>query len=85
MPLLRLDDSTGVKLNQYGIEKLSEDIQDFMNEKLKSGIPEEFVHCIWYCITGTRFEDIEINILKKLNFIYKSNFIPIIIVYTQAL
>jgi hypothetical protein len=36
MPLLRLADSTGIELNQYGIEKLSKDIKDFIHEKLKS-------------------------------------------------
>ena len=43
-----------------------------------------FVHCIWYCITGTRFEQAEIDLLNALRATYKDNNIPIIIVYTQA-
>ena len=33
----------------------------------------DFVHCIWYCITGTRLEQIEIDTLIELSRIYKSN------------
>lgn len=43
-----------------------------------------FVHCFWYCITGARFEQAEIDLLKDLRNSYKDNNIPIIFVYTQA-
>ena len=85
MPLIRLADTRGIELNKYGIDELSTSITNFINEKLQRGNPDEFVHCIWYCISGTRLEDIEINTLRKLSDIYKSNSIPIILVYTQAL
>jgi hypothetical protein len=38
----------------------------------------------WYCITGKRFEQAEIELLNALRATYKDNNIPIIIVYTQA-
>ena len=44
----------------------------------------DFVHCFWYCITGARFEQDEIDLLKDLRNSYKDNNIPIIFVYTQA-
>ena len=44
----------------------------------------DFVHCFWYCITGSRFEQAEIKLLNSLRVSYKDNNIPIIIVYTQA-
>ena len=25
-----------------------------------------FVHCIWYCLTGERFEQVEIDLLNRL-------------------
>jgi septin family protein len=84
IPLLRLADSRGIELDNYGIEKLSESINRFINDKIERGNPDEFVHCIWYCITGTRLENIEIDSLKKLSEIYRSKNIPIIMVYTQA-
>ena len=43
-----------------------------------------FVHCFWYCITGTRFEEAEIKLLNTLRATYGENSIPLIIVYTQA-
>jgi GTPase SAR1 family protein len=85
MPLIRLADSRGIELNNYGINELSESINNFINSKLRRENPDEFVHCIWYCITGTRLEDIEIETLNKLASIYKTNSIPVIMVYTQAL
>ena len=85
MPLIRLADSRGIELNNYGIDELNESINNFIKSKLRSENPDEFVHCIWYCITGNRLEDIEIETLNKLASIYKINSIPIIMVYTQAL
>lgn len=85
MPLMRLADSRGIELNNYGIEALTKSINKFIKNKLESENPDEFVHCIWYCITGTRLETIEIDTLKELKGIYQKNSIPIIIVYTQNL
>ena len=44
-----------------------------------------FVHCIWYCITGTRFQEAEEDLLNSLREAYGESKIPIIIVYTQAI
>ena len=85
MTLMRLADSRGIELNNYGIEDLTKSINRFIKNKLESENPDEFVHCIWYCITGTRLEKIEIDNLKELKGIYQKNSIPIIIVYTQNL
>ena len=84
-PLIRLADTRGIELNSYGVEQLSESIESFITTKIKEGNPDDFVHCIWYCVTGTRLEKIQIDTLKKLSEIYKSKSIPVIIVYTQAL
>ena len=43
----------------------------------------DFFHCIWYCISGTRFEKSEIAVLKKLSEVYSENVMPVILVYTQ--
>ena len=58
--------------------------KNFFKSQLDSENPDLFIHCIWYCITGTRLEPIERDTLKELSKIYQSNSIPIIIVYTQA-
>jgi len=44
----------------------------------------DFVHCIWFCVKGTRFQDSEIEVLKKLKEVYGESIMPIIIVYTNA-
>jgi len=49
---------------------------------LNKNNPDEFVHLIWYCITGTKFEDIEKQCLIELAKLYTDNNLPIIVVYT---
>ena len=84
VPLLRLADSRGIEKTNYKVKELSESIEKFIKSKLESENPDSFIHCIWYCITGTRLEEIERDTLKELSKIYQSDSIPIIIVYTQA-
>ena len=84
-PLLRLADSCGIEKAEYEMEVLSKSIRTFIKNQLDSAYPDYFVHCIWYCITGTRLEQSEIDTLKELSRIYKSDSIPIIVVYSQAL
>ena len=85
IPFLRLADSRGIEKENYKMEELSESMEKFIKSQLESENPDLFIHCIWYCITGTRLEPIERDTLKELSKIYQSNSIPIIIVYTQAL
>lgn len=85
VPLLRIADSRGIETINYTIKELSESINKFIQNNLQSGDPDKFVHCIWYCVNGTRFEDIEEETLEELRTIYKKDSIPIIVVYTQAL
>ena len=83
--LLRLADSRGIEKTDYRVKELSESIEKFIKRQLDSENPDLFIHCIWYCITGTRLEQVERDTLKELSKIYESNSIPIIIVYTQSL
>ena len=85
MKFLRLVDTRGIELNQgVGAKEVQEEAEKYIKSQLNLGNMNNFVHCIWYCITGTRFEDAEINLLNSLRATYKDNNIPIIIVYTQA-
>ena len=85
IPILRLVDTRGIELNiDYGADAVKADAEKFINRQIESNDPNNFVQCIWYCITGNRFEQVEIDLLNSLKNSYEDNKIPIIIVYTQA-
>ena len=85
VPFLRLVDTRGIELNvDYGAEAVKRDAENYINEQYKTNNPNNFIQCIWYCITGNRFEEVEIQLLNSLRLAYGENKIPIIIVYTQA-
>ena len=64
-------------------EKALKCIQNEIKNKEKKDY-NNFFHCIWYCISGTRFEESEKKLLEKLNKAYNNKKImPIIVVYTQ--
>ena len=82
---LRLIDTRGIEKNKYGAEKVMENAKNYINNCIKTGDPDKFVHCIWYCVTGSRLEDIEVECLNKLSESYNNNNLPIIVVYTKAI
>ena len=85
MPFLRLVDTRGIEIAlQYGVQKMEEEAIKFINDQLKTGNYNNYVHCIWYCVSGKRFEDVEVQALNKIRTFYQGNKIPIIIVYTQS-
>ena len=85
VPYLRLVDTRGIELNKnYGAQVIKNDAENFIRDQLSTNDINNFVHCIWYCITGNRFEQVEIDLLNSLKSSYADNKIPIIIVYTQA-
>ena len=85
VPFFRLADSRGFeKEEKYGIKELTNSISNFINDKIESGDSDKFVHCIWFCITGSRLEKCEREWLEKISGLYQLNSIPIIVVYTKA-
>ena len=56
-----------------------------MSQQYKSNNPNNLVHCIWYCISGTRFEQVEIDFINALRNSYADNSLPVLIVFTQAI
>ena len=85
MPYLRLVDTRGIELGQYGPNQVKNDAISFIKNQQETNDINNFVHCIWYCLTGNRFEDCEIELLNSLKSSYENNKIPIILVYTQAI
>ena len=85
-PFLRLADSQGMEKNEeFGVEKICQQIKSFINSQWKSKDYDKYIHCIWYCWTGARLEDSEIQVLKQLSEQYTLDNLPVIIVYTKAI
>ena len=85
IPFLRLIDTRGIEINiNYGAAEVKNNATAFIRNQLATNNINNFVSCIWYCITGDRFQQVEIDLLNALRSSYEDNTIPIIIVYTQA-
>ena len=83
IPFLRLIDSKGIEKDpKAGIDFTYNEITNYIKSQEN---PENYIHCIWYCWTGTRLEEVEINLLKKLSQQYTLEELPVIIVYTNAI
>ena len=67
--------------NHNKTEEITKNTVNFISSRVESGNHNNFVHCIWYCITGNGIEDIEIRYLKEIMKAYPNSNIPIIIVY----
>lgn len=85
---LRLIDSKGIEMGEYGIDAAFNSIKELIQSKAINGDPDKFIHCIWYCFKSDnlRFEDIEKETLTLLMNQYNdnnNNYLPIIIVITQ--
>jgi GTPase SAR1 family protein len=86
VPFFRLADSKGIEKNtECGVEVVLETIKNFIKTQLDSKEPDNYIHCIWYCWTGSRLEKSEIELLNKLTKVYTSETLPVIIVYTNAI
>lgn len=85
IPNIRLIDSRGIEKGDYNIDEVIKEITNYVESRELAGNPDDYIHCIWYCITGTRFEDIEEETLSKLSAIYDNSKLPVIVVYTQAM
>ena len=81
---IRLFDSQGIEMGDYNITKVKKDATELIESKIKGGDPDKYIHCIWYCVSETRFHTEEQDCLRELMFSYHQNIIPIIIVYGKA-
>jgi GTPase Era involved in 16S rRNA processing len=82
---LRLYDTIGIELsNERSATKILEEIKKLIEDNEKKS-PDWFIHCIWYCISGDRFEPKEEGkVVDELMNTYKDGKYPIIFAYLQA-
>ena len=67
MPFLRLVDTRGIELNKdFGADKITNICENFIHQQKETKDINNFVHCIWYCVTGNRFEDVEFDSINRL-------------------
>ena len=79
---LELYDSRGIEIDpNYGVEVNYNKIKNFIEEQFQKKEP---LDAIWYCITGTKMEEVEFELIKKLKALYTDNSLTSIIVYTQS-
>jgi len=84
IPFLRLVDSRGIEKNDHGVKETFNDIKNYIQKQIENKDSDKYIHIIWYCWTGTRLEESEFEILKKLSVQYKLDTLPVIIVYTNS-
>ena len=88
VPYLKLVEFKGIGLDKNSDpETIGKNTIDYIQNIIKDSKKNnynDFVHCIWYCITGSRFENTEIAVLEKLKQVYEDSIMPIIVVYTQT-
>jgi len=82
VPFLRVYDTPGLDF-KLSIKELFNNIKSIVENKLNSNNPDEFINCIWYCVTGKRFQDDERDFIKEIMRLYSSSYLPIIIVFLQ--
>ena len=83
-PFLKFIDTRGTELDSANnIYKVKENTLNYIETKLSEKDPNKTIHCLFYCITGNRFEGIVKDVLLDLRKKYKNGNLPIIIVYTQ--
>ena len=84
-PFIKFIDTRGTELSDNNnIYKVEENTLNYIGKKLSGLDPNESIHCLLYCISSNRFEDIESKVLLSLRKKYKNGNLPIIIVYTQS-
>ena len=84
---LSIYDTPGVELGgDFAVDTLFQGVTSEIKRGVRSGDIGNAIHCIWYCVSTTshRFEQTEIDFLKKfLGEIEYCN-VPVIIVLTQS-
>ena len=81
---IRLYDTRGIEISHnFDIEKLFNETLRDIKEKCEKNEPNDLIHCLLYCFTGTRFEREEAEIIAKLRKTNEGKKLSIILVLTQ--
>lgn len=83
---IKFIDSKGIELEGHrAIGNLKNEYSKIIRKQLNSKDNNDYIRCIWYCITGNKLEHAEIELIELLiNSMQKEFKIQFIIVYLQA-
>ena len=82
---LKVIDTAGIEIiGENKIENVITNCKETIEGQVNSADKNDMVSCIFYCFTGSRIEDEEVQFLDKLRKSLEGNTIPILYVYTQA-
>lgn len=85
VPYIRLVDNVGIELSDtFSVDAVGFDAKKIIEDQFAQNDVNNYIHCIWYCVDSTRFENKEIKLVSKLIEAVGSTKIPLIIVLTQA-
>ena len=80
-----LYDTNGITLQgDNSIENKKKNTSKEIKERIKKKNPNELIHCIWYCLTGSSVQDADKGFIEELLNIYTIHKIPIIFVHTKS-
>ena len=82
MPL-RIYDTVGLEMNDEKRQTAIEEMKGIIQEKINAGNPDEFIHCMWYCVNpdSDRFEESEDDFISE---IATKCAVPVVLVLTKA-
>ena len=84
IPFLRLYDTRGIELDeQYGPKSILDNALSIINESETKKDFNDYINCIWYCVTDNYIDDKEIEIIRDLR--NKKPYVPLIFVYSYAI
>ncbi len=80
---IRIYDTVGLELDEARKKQSIDEIRDLVEEKLQAGQPDEFIHCLWYCIQSDsdRFEAAEQEFVRTMATECE---LPVFLVITKA-
>ena len=82
---LRLIEFKGIGYGDNNPQSIKNKALEYIKEQEKNNNYNNIIHCIWYCISGNKFEKPELGLLEELKEVYEKKDIPIIVIYNKPI
>lgn len=81
---LSLFDTVGLEVSEKSTQKTLKEVREYLTKRIFEGLLEDSITLVWFCVNSgkTRFEDYEVDLIRKLSFEYE---IPFLVVLTKCL